>query len=149
MKPSKTRAFLLAFPGIGEHDCPVASMLFGLLPEFPFASGMTQDLRKSRSSPLNHIFSTIPPICHLQLRTGFAAAPVAHEWLPQKYTFALRAPFPNSQVSEFRSWTTRVPQKSGNSDLLPIAVRRFRFPCLLFGSSSNCCSSSGSNGVSG
>jgi len=47
---------------IGEHDCPFVSMLFGLLPEFPFAPEMTRDLRKSHSSLLNHIFSTIPAI---------------------------------------------------------------------------------------
>jgi hypothetical protein len=35
-------------------------MLCGLLPEFPFAHEMTQDFRKSLSSPLKHIFSTIP-----------------------------------------------------------------------------------------
>jgi hypothetical protein len=45
---------------IGEHDCPFASMLCGLLPEFPSAADITRDLRKSRSSPLKHIFSTIP-----------------------------------------------------------------------------------------
>jgi hypothetical protein len=32
----------------------------GLLPEFPSAHEMAQDYRKSRSSPLKHIFSTIP-----------------------------------------------------------------------------------------
>jgi len=37
-------------------------MLFGLLPEFPFAPEVTRDLRKSGSSLLNHIFSTVPAI---------------------------------------------------------------------------------------
>jgi hypothetical protein len=36
-----------------------SSPLGGLLPEFPSAHEMTQDFRKTRSSPLKHIFSTI------------------------------------------------------------------------------------------
>jgi hypothetical protein len=38
------------------------SMLVGLLTEFPFAPEMRGDLQKSRSSLLNHIFSTISAI---------------------------------------------------------------------------------------
>jgi len=47
---------------IGEHPCSFASMPFGLLPRFAFAPEMGRNLRKSRSSPLKHIFSTIPAI---------------------------------------------------------------------------------------
>ncbi len=44
---------------VGETHYPFASELCGLLPVSPSAPEMTQDLRKSRSSLLNHIFSTI------------------------------------------------------------------------------------------
>jgi hypothetical protein len=47
---------------VGQTPCPFASMLSGLLPEFPSASEMTREFRKTRSSLLNHIFSTIPAI---------------------------------------------------------------------------------------
>jgi hypothetical protein len=53
-----------------------------------------QDIRKTRSSLLKHIFSTIPAMRYLQPKTEFTASSVAQEGMPKKYTFALRAPFP-------------------------------------------------------
>jgi len=74
----------------------VALNLFGLLPDFPSAHEMTQGFRKSRSSPLKHIFSTILAFRPPSTQNWVSNSLVAQEWLSKKFKFALRAPFPTA-----------------------------------------------------
>ena len=97
-----------------EDPCSFASTLSGLLPEFPCAPEMTQDLRKSRSSLLNHIFSTIPAIKPSSAQNWVCSCSGPQGLVVEKISFALRAPFPNSQGSEGGPRTTAFPKKSGN-----------------------------------
>jgi hypothetical protein len=89
-------------------------MVFPL--EFPHFNWLDFfNLRKSRSSPLNHIFSTIRAFPPHSTQNWVCTRSSPHEWLPKKFTFALKAPFPNSQLSKFCSKTKGFAKNCGNS----------------------------------
>jgi hypothetical protein len=60
-------------------------MLCGLLPEFSSAPEMTGDIRKSRSSLLKHIFSTIPAFTPSSTQHWVCTRSGCQEWLSKKF----------------------------------------------------------------
>jgi len=75
---------------------------------------VTRDIRKSPSSLLKHIFSTIPSFTPPSTQNWVCSHSYCLVVATEKISFALRAPFPKSQMSKSCPCTTSFPKKSGN-----------------------------------
>jgi hypothetical protein len=98
-------------------------MLCGLLPEFPSAPEMTENIRKTHSSPLKHIFSTNPAFTPSSTQNWVCTRSGCPGVVVEKIQIRAQSSFPDFPSIRISLWDNRVPQKPGNSGVDMIAFQ--------------------------